>query len=555
MEENAKFDKKSLKYVLGKTANFGELAKDCVAFANSHGGYLAIGIEDDTDLPDSGQTIPENLPEKVMKRINELTINVAVRPEIVTAENGGQYIKLRIFPSQSSIASTTRGLYLIRDNDSSRALHPEELGRLISDKPSYCWETKVSQKILWQNADMQKLQDFISDIKKSDRVSSFVKEKTEEETLSYYQMIDDDGFLTNLGVLWIGKPEQRARLLYSPVVQYIKYDAEEDKVDKKVWDDYRMNPKELLMSIWESIPDWKEYNEISEGLWRKEIPVYDEKVVRELLCNAIVHRPYTTRGDIFIKLYSDKMIITNPGTLPIGVTVNNILQKSEKRNIHLAKVFYDLHLMEGEGSGYDLIYETLLTSGKSKPNVYEGEDFVEVTVFRKFITKEASRICDYISANYKISQKSYIALGVILQQKTISASDLSKELQLAEGSRLRSYVDSLIANRIINPRGSGRGVKYGINPEFVANTKMQFSTTLKTIEPYRLKALVLEDLKFHPNSLLSEMALRLPDVEYSDLEKMVRTMAKNNEIKPIGGRKYRRYALNDNSFLEKDGRK
>ena len=153
------------------------------------------------------------------------------------------------------------------------------------------------------------------------------------------------------------------------------------------------------------------------------------------------------------------MIITNPGTLPIGVTINNILQKSEKRNIHLAKVFYDLHLMEAEGSGYDLIYETLLTSGKSKPMVYEGNDFVEVTVFRKFISKEASRICDYISANYKISQKAYIALGVILQQKNISASDLSKELQLPEGSRLRPYVDSLIANHIINSRGSGRGVK------------------------------------------------------------------------------------------------
>ena len=47
MQENAKYDKKSLKTVQGKTANFGELAKDCVAFANSNGGYLAIGIEDD----------------------------------------------------------------------------------------------------------------------------------------------------------------------------------------------------------------------------------------------------------------------------------------------------------------------------------------------------------------------------------------------------------------------------------------------------------------------------------------------------------------------------
>lgn len=555
MEENNKFDNKSLKKVTGRTADFEELSKDCVAFANSHGGYLAIGIEDGEDNPDSDQIIPDDLPEKIIKRINELTINVALRPEVVDADNGGQYLKLHVLPSQVSIASTTKGVYYIRDHDSSRPLLPDELSRLISDKPAYSWETKVSLKIQWQKADLTKLSKFVLDIKASDRVSRFVKEKTDEELLSYYQMIDDDGYLTNLGVLWIGKSEQRARLLYSPIVQYIKYDTEEHKVDKIVWNDYSLNPQELLISLWESIPEWREYNEVSEGLWRKELPVYDEKVVRELLCNAIVHRPYTTRGDIFIKLYPDRMTITNPGVLPIGVTVNNILQKTEKRNIHLANVFYDLHLMEAEGSGYDLIYESLLTSGKSKPMVYEGDDYVEVTVYKKIVSKESSRICDFVSANYKISQKAYITLGIILQKKSISASELSKELQLMDGNRLRSYVDSLIANKIILSKGAGRGMKYEINPEFVANTKMQFPTTLKTIEPYRLKALILEDLKYHPNSLLAEMATRLPDVDYSELEKMVRTMAKDGEIAPLGGRKFRRYKLYEDSFLEKGGRK
>ena len=556
MEENEKFDKKSLKYVLGKSAEFGELAKDCVAFANSHGGYLAIGIEDGAEIPVPTQVIPESLTEKIVKRINELTINVAIHPEIVVSENGGQYIKLHVFPSQSSIAATTKGVYLVRDHDSSRALRPEELGRLIADRPAYCWETKVSQKIPWQNSDMFKLNKFISDIKQSDRVSPFVKEKTEEEALAYYQMINDEGFLTNLGVLWIGKPEQRARLLYSPIVQYIKYDEEENKVDKNVWDDYQMNPQELMMSIVESIPDWKETYEISEGLWRKEIPAYDEKIVRELLCNAIVHRPYTTRGDIFIKLYPDRMVITNPGVLPIGVTVNNILQKTEKRNIHLAKVFYDFHLMEAEGSGYDLIYETLLTAGKGKPIVFEGEDYVEVTVYRKIVSKETSRLCDYIQNNYsRLGQKSYIALGIILQNKAISASELSRELQITEGGRLRPYVDALVSNHIVDAQGRGKGVKYSINPSFVSKTKMQFETTLKTIEPYRLKALIHEDLRYHPHSTMSEISKRLPDVEYSELVKMVRQMAKEEEVILFGGRKYRRYALKDTSFLSEGGRK
>lgn len=543
MEENIQFDKKSIKLVTGKTSNFGELAKDCVAFANTYGGYLAIGIEDGYEVPDAHQIIPETLPEKVIKRVNELTINVSLHSEIVTAGNGGQYLKLHVFPSQTAIASTSKGVYLIRDHDSTRALRPEELSRLISDKPAYCWETKVSLRIKWQNADQRKLDNFIANIRNSDRVSEFVKEKNEVELLAYYQMIDDEEWLTNLGVLWIGKTEQRARLLYSPIVQYIKYDEEENKVQKKMWDDYSLNPQELLENIWISIPDWKESYEVSDGLWRREIAAYDEKVVRELICNAIVHRPYTTRGDIFIKVYSDRMTITNPGVLPVGVTVNNILQKTQKRNIHLAKVFYDLHLMEAEGSGFDLMYETLLMAGKNKPIVVEGDDFVEVSVYRKIITKDAARLSDYISTHYRLKRKSLIALGIILQKRSLYASELTNELQLTEQDRLRSYVEPLLTNAIINSKGVGKGTKYEISPLFLNKSKFQSPTTLKTIEPYRLKALILEDLRFYPYSSIAEIANRLPDVEYNDLEKMVRKMAQEGEIVPIGGRKYRKYSV------------
>ena len=543
MKENVKYDKKSIKLVEGKTANFGELAKDCVAFANVSGGCIDIGIEDNMELPDANQRISEGLPEKIIKRLNENTHNVAVNTEVLTAQNGGQYIKLHILPSRVSIASTTKGQYFIRLSDSRSAIFPDDFNRLFSDKPSYNWETKVSMNILWKDCEEGKLRDFISDIKKSDRVSAFVKEKTDKELLAYYQMIDAKGYLTNLGVLWIGTAGQRARLLYAPIVQYIKYDALENKVSKKVWDDYRLNPKELIQSIWESIPDWKEINEVSEGLWRKEIPVYDEKVVRELLCNAIVHRPYTTRGDIFIQLYPDKMSIKNPGCLPLGITVNNILQKTQKRNNHLAKVFYDLHLMEAEGSGYDLMYETLLTAGKDKPKVVEGDDFVQIEVYRTIITKDAARLSDYISDNFKLSRKAYIALGIILKERTLSAIKLAKELQLDVDERLRSYVDLLIRNKIIISLGKGKSTKYSINPTFITNSKLQIPTTLKTIEPYRLKALICEDLKYHPKSLLSEMASRLPDVDFTQLESTVRSMAKTGELLALGGRKFRRYNL------------
>lgn len=546
MKENQTYDQKSLRAVSGSKADFDEIAKDCVAFANRDGGRLAIGIEDGEELPPQEQRIPDILKETIVKRLNERTINVALVPEVIKANNGGEYLDLEVLRSAVSIASTTKGGYFIRDNDESKPIAPDDLMRAITDKPSFSWETKVTLKIKVEQCDQGKLANLVKKIRESDRSSSFVKEKTVEETLEYYSLVGEGGYLTNLGVLWLGTQPQRARLLYSPTVQFIRYDAGGNKVFKQVWDDYSLNPDELLTSIWKSVPDWSESNEVSDGLWRKEIPAYDEKVVREVLCNSIAHRPYTTRGDVFINIYPDRMVVVNPGRLPLGVTPDNILRTTVKRNQELSRLFYVLHIMEGEGSGYDLMYETQLSMGKTIPIVREGDDSVSVTVERKIVSKEASRIYDYLQYAFPevvSHQKAMIAFGMILQEEIISSESLSRKLQLRESDRLRSYVEILCSKNIVLTRGRGKGTKYYVNPEFISNSRANLKTTLKTIEPYRLRELILQDLKYHPRSLVSEMSERLPDIPFTDLQKCVRKMAIESALAHEGGRKYRRYSL------------
>lgn len=546
MKEGLKFDKKSLKTVQGKATCFDELAKDCVAFANTEGGHLAIGIEDADEEPAPDQIIPEGLKELTIKKIGERTINVATNATIVKSPNGGEYIDLQVFKSQASIAGTTKGGYYYRDNDESKPIPPDELLRAITDKPSFSWETKVSTKYKTTQCDQKKLAVFIEEIRNSDRVSDFVKSKTVEEILEYFSLADENHYMTHLGILWLGTQPQRSRLLYAPTVQYIKYDNTGNKVFKQVWDDNSMNPEELLEDIWRSVPDWRESNEISDGLWRKEIPAYDEKVVREVLCNAIAHRPYTTRGDIFINMHPDKMVVVNPGRLPFGVTPKNILQKTVKRNQELSRILFALHIMEGEGSGYDLMYETQLSLGKSVPILFEGDDSVSVTVERKIVSKESSRVFEHLQYFYPQiaqNQKALIAFGIVFQEEIISSIDLIRKLQLPEADRLRSYLEPLISQDIILSRGRGKGTKYYVNPAIISDSKANIQTTLKAIEPYRLKELIKQDLKYHSLSLVSDISQRLPDVPFKDLQKMVRRMASEGELIPDGGRKFRRYRL------------
>ena len=111
----------------------------------------------------------------------------------------------------------------------------------------------------------------------------------------------------------------------------------------------------------------------------------------ELLVNALVHRPYTQQGDIYLNLHPERLEVVNPGRLPLGVTPRNMLHASRRRNEGLARVFHDLGLMEREGSGFDLIYDRLLSQGRPAPVAEEGADWVKVTIQRRIVKPEVMR--------------------------------------------------------------------------------------------------------------------------------------------------------------------
>lgn len=314
------------------------------------------------------------------------TVNVGIAVTIESTEKKAEYIKVQVFRNAQTIASTTDGRYYIRVHDECKPVPPDEMARLAADKNAFIWEEQITKRVPASQFDEQKRITFLRDIRNSQRVSRFIKEMGDDEILGFY-FFQKNSFLTNLGILWIGKRNDRASLLYPPAIQVIRYDDKDEKVWKLQLDDYFANPKELLARVLDDVPDWQESVEVSEGMFRKNIPFFPIEVVRELVVNALVHRTYTTRGDIFINIYPDLMEIHSPGRLPFGVTPKNILSQSLRRNDHLSKVFYDLGMVEKEGSGYDLVYAKLLGSGKPLPILIETDERVTVIVKKQFVSK------------------------------------------------------------------------------------------------------------------------------------------------------------------------
>lgn len=539
--ENQKIDYKSIRKIRTGDKGFKELAISCVAFANAQGGILYIGIEDKSLIPLEGQTIDENEVNETVSRLHSLCFNVSLSSSgLIKHENGGEYFQIVVAPSIKSIATTSDGKIYLRIADKCEPVRNEDLQRLSIEKGAYQWEL-LATRVALSDIPVENVKKFANDIRESDRVKDHVKQMSDLEILEHYNLIDGE-IVTNLGVLWLGNAKQRSRISFPITVQYIVYNHLEQKVRKVEWHDNVLNPKDLLLAIEDEATELGYSFDFPDGLFRKQIRHYHPKVLRELLLNAFAHKSFTISSDIMICVYPDRLEISNPGGLPLGVTKDNILHQRHRRNPYFITIMSDLKLMEGEGSGYDLIYELNGMEAKRPPFIESSFNETKVTLYSDIQNTDVLPLLDYTLNNYKLSQKGYIAFGAIAAETKIQATKLSAYLQLSDDERLRSYVEPLLRDGIINKKGTKKGTTYYINPKLIANSKANIKTSLKTIEPYALKALIMEDLKYHPQSLISEIAERLPDVERSDLRKMIYSMV-GNEINAIGGKTYRRYEL------------
>jgi ATP-dependent DNA helicase RecG len=540
---------KSIKKIL--SGDFKDLAKTCVCLANAQGGTLIIGFEDKTLLPPENQKVEQKQINDTLERLRGLTFSVGLVPSnILIHENGGEYFEIQVLPSQKIVATTSDGKIYIRIADKCEPVGGTDLQRIVAEKDSYQWEL-VAKNYTIEQVNQNEIKEFVTDIRNSIRVKFSVKQKSNIEILEHYNFVNS-GKLTNLGILWLGNPQQRASLSYPITVQYIVYNDLEQKSRKILWDDYALNPKQLLLSIEKEATELNYFYEFPDGLFRKQIRHYPQEVIRELIINAFAHKSYLISADIMIGVYPNKFQISSPGSLPLGITKDNILHQQHRRNPHLIKVFHDLNLMEAEGSGYDLIYEKLCSDAKSFPYIESDFSKVMIELIPNIIDIEALKLIDYISQNFNLSQREKIVIGIVAQQQKILSTKLSKLLQLTDEDRLRSWIGQLTENKILIKRGQKKANEFLINPNLLQSAKLNIKPSLKTIEPHVLEELIKKDLEFYPKSTISQMHERMKDVLKADIQKIVYKLAEEGFLDKEGSRTDRSYSLAKKKRNEKE---
>jgi|GEM_PF-1010897 len=246
--------------------------------------------------------------------------------------------------------------------------------------------------------------------------------------------------------------------------------------------------------------------------------------------------------DALFSLHPDRLEVVNPGLLPLGVTPQNILHQSVRRNNELARVFHDLGLMEREGSGYDLIFEVLLSQGRPLPKLFEGPDFVKVVVEKRIVKREVIDFLAKADQTFFLRQREKITLGLLAQSDAMTAKEMADALELADAGEIASWLGRLLDFGIVRKTGRTKGTRYFVEPEFLRRLEFPSQTSLARIEPHRLDALVLEDIGRYPGSAIGEIHERIgPEIKRRQVKLALDRLCEKDRVRPEGEKRGRRY--------------
>jgi Predicted transcriptional regulator containing an HTH domain and an uncharacterized domain shared with the mammalian protein Schlafen len=220
----------------------------------------------------------------------------------------------------------------------------------------------------------------------------------------------------------------------------------------------------------------------------------------------------------------------------------NILHASRRRNDGLARVFHDLALMEKEGTGFDLMYDRLLSSGRAVPMPVEGEDSVKVVIERRILRPELIQLLEDADRRFQLTQRERITLGLLAQSEGLTARELSGRLELTGDAPLKPWLGRLLDFELIGTTGRTAAMKYFASPDLLKEAGMDGKTTLARIQPHRLRALICEDLERYPSSSSTDINRRIgAEISAKTLKRALDELVREGKVRFEGERRWRKY--------------
>ena len=500
--------------------HFDKLLEYCVALANEGGGKVIFGVTDSrprlivgtSAFPEPGRT-EAGLHDRLSHRIPVEELHV---PE-------GRILVVHVPGRLPGTAWQIGGRYLKRAGDNLVGMSDMELRAIFAETgPDFSAETCPGATLqslspvaiaVFRQRWAQKTRDVRKPL------------WTDIETLTNAELVVE-GQITYAALILFGTRASLGRWLAQAelVFEYRSSEASGPAADRE---EYREGFFLWHDAIWSKINLRNDRQSYQDGLFRMDLPTFDEVVVRESLLNAVAHRDYRLGGSVFVRQFAHRLEVVSPGGLPPGITAENILDQQNPRNRRLAEALSKCGLIERSGQGMNLIFETAIRQGKPLPS-FAGtsthqvhltlEGAVKSTAFVRFLerlgeeTLKSFSTCDFLALNY-----------------------LHCDQPLTE--HLKSRIPALIEVGAVETVGRGKGTRYLLSQRLYAALGAKgVYTRKKGLDRGTNKALLLLHIQDNaaPGSRMEELRQVLPALSRSQIQVLLREMVKAHKVHSIG---------------------
>jgi ATP-dependent DNA helicase RecG len=403
------------------------LAECLVAFANSDGGTVIIGLDE------RGKTLQRVYAEELegaLKAAERLC-----RPAVVTGweqlegPDGTTYAIT--VPRSPELHSLADGRVLIRAGAENRPLGGEEIRQLAATKSAGDFEAEAMAGAVRADLDDGVIAEYVE--KRQQRQRRALSQ-TPDELLRQIGALDEHGLPTHSGILLFGKNPQH--FIPQSGLVFVKFIGTEPRGEEGLAGYGRREEvsgplARIIEGAWKIV--WEEMNvgAVVKGLERQEISEYPPFAVREALVNSVCHRDYRLKGRrIELRMYTDRMEVISPGGLPGFITVDNIVEEHFSRNPRLVAGLFQWGYIEELGLGIDRMIEDMVQAGHPPPKfkaapyaftvtLYNARERKATPKWETVMNERQARAVTFIRENGRITNRDYQQLCPDVSPETL----------------------------------------------------------------------------------------------------------------------------------------
>ncbi|MFN8717944.1 MAG: ATP-binding protein [Gemmatimonas sp.] len=517
-----------LEFKEAKTSyQFDKLVEYCVALANEGGGKILLGVTDKRPRRIVG-TAAFSEPGRTEAGLHDRLAHRIPIEEVRTPE--GRVLVVHVPARLPGTAWQIGGRYLKRAGDELTALREAELRAMFAETgPDFSAQVCAGSSV----ADLAPSAIATFRDRWSRRTGDARRLSwTDERTLADAEL-SVDGVPTYAALILFGTRAALGRHLAQAevVFEYRSSEASGPAADRV---EYREGFFLWSDELWAKINTRNNRQSYQDGLFRLELPTFDEVSVREALLNAVAHRDYRMGGSVFVRQFEQRLEIVSPGGLPSGVTPENILEQQNPRNRRLAEALGKCGLIERSGQGMNLMYESAIKQGKALPSLDgTSPDAVRLTLSGTLNSPDFVRFIERLGAERTRSFSTYDFLVL---------DTLRREADLPPS--LRPHIPALVAAGAVESVGTGRGARYMLaRGLYAALGKKGTYTRTKGLDRETNKTLLLKHIRENSKAgaPMEEFRQVLPALKRSQIQVLLRELRAQGAIHMTGSTRAARW--------------